>query len=200
MSCPDCPICGKLDTFSHCVLTCGGLPNAVTAAHDEAWTSLFHSITSHLTQAWDKWKDKVVHTTGIPCGLSADLKPDGILLHQEDKRIIVLEFKRTSVFWPDSFTKGYLRKWVKYAPLVSSLQDANPGWKVDLAIFVLGDRGLFDEEQWEDSWATLGLPTRHFKPFCVKAVLAAQTAESSILAVYNIALKKLNSSGEATGL
>ena len=64
-------------------------------------------------------------------------QPDGVLLHNEDKRIIVLEFKRTSDFWPDSFTKGYLRKWVKYAPLVASLREANPGWTVDLAIFVL---------------------------------------------------------------
>jgi hypothetical protein len=148
-----------------------------------------------------------MHNTLIPCediselNPESQLKPDGLLRNIEEKTIFVLEFKRTSDFWPDCFSRGYLKKWVKYAPLVQAIQESNPGWKVELAIFVLGDRGLLDEEQWEDSWELLGLAPRLLQPFCIKAVLAAQTATTSCLAVYNTALQALNAApGGAAGL
>ena len=176
------------------MLTCGGLPDAVTDAHNAAWSTLYNFITSRLSPAWEHWLDKPVHTTSIPCDYLSELKPDGILLHEEQKRIVVLEFKRTSDFWLDSFARGFLQKWIKYTPLVDSLRSSNPGWSVDLAVFVLGDRGLLDEDQWKSSWETIGLPPKLLGPFCIKAVLAAQTAATSTLAVYNTALKKLNAS------
>ena len=85
------------------------------------------------------WKDKVISTTGLPCLSLASLKPDGLLWHKEDKLIHVLEFKHTTDFFPDSFELGFLRKFIKYTPLVLALEHANPDHTVSLFVFTLGD-------------------------------------------------------------
>ena len=88
-----------------------------------------------------------------------------MLLHEPSKVIYVLEFKRASDFFPDSFERGFLRKYIKYQPLVEALEAANPGWDVQLTVFCLGDRGLLEEERWLDNWSILGLPASGFSPF-----------------------------------
>ena len=89
--------------------------------------------------------------------------------------IHVLEFKRTSDFFPDSFERGFLRKFIKYQPLVEALMLSNPDWSVNLLVFTLGDRGLLDEERWLENWATLALPDKGFSTFAVTAATLAQT-------------------------
>jgi ribonuclease HI len=189
---PDCPLCCSLDHFSHRVLTCGAMADAITAAHDTIWSDLFGLITAHLPADWKSWKDKVISTTGIPCCDLAHLKPDGVLLHEPSKVIYVLEFKRASDFFPDSFERGFLRKFIRYQPLVEALEAANPGWDVQLTVFCLGDRGLLEEERWLDNWSILGLPASGFLPFATTAARLAQTVATTILECYSAALRALH--------
>ena len=60
---------------------------------------------------------------------------------------------------------------------------------MDLSIFSIGDRGLLDEERWQENWENLKLPEKGFKPFATKAAHLAQTAATAILECYNIALR-----------
>ena len=138
-ACGLCALCGHLDTFSHRMLRCSAVHEAVTAAHDKVWATLFPMICSHLPPGWTTWKDKVVSTTTVPCLSLASLKPDGLLWHKEDKLIHVLEFKHTTDFFPDSFERGFLRKFIKYTPLVRALETANKEHMVCLFVFTLGD-------------------------------------------------------------
>ena len=168
------------------------MADAITAAHDTIWSDLFGLITAHLPADWKSWKDKVINTTGIPCYDLAHLKPDGVLLHEPSKVIYVLEFKRASDFFPDSFERGFLRKYIKYQPLVEALEAANPGWDVQLTVFCLGDRGLLEEERWLDNWSILGLPASGFSPFATTAARLAQTVATTILECYSAALRALH--------
>jgi hypothetical protein len=174
------------------MLSCGRVAESITAAHDTVWTTLFDMITTHLPADWKTWKDKFVSMTGIPCQMETDLKPDAILLHKDSKTIHVLEFKRASDFWPDSFERGFLRKWIRYRPLIEAFLEANPGWTVDLSVFSLGDRGLLDEKRWQENWNRLALPESGFKPFATKAAGMAQTVATTILECYNVALRNMN--------
>jgi hypothetical protein len=47
-SSPLCPLCGHTDHYSHRVLTCCAVSDAITAAHNKAWTTLYDLLTSHL--------------------------------------------------------------------------------------------------------------------------------------------------------
>ena len=192
VSSPDCPLCGKLDHFSHRVLTCGAVPDAITAAHNTVWAALFKTLCSHLDLTWTKIYDTVVNRTDIPCVEHSHLKPDGILSQESTKTLYVLEFKRTNDFFPDSFSRAFLRKLVKYKPLLESLRTSNPWWTVELFIFSLGDRGLLDEERWEANWDKMGLPENKLTPFCVQACSLAQTVATDILEVYSGAMQVLN--------
>ena len=120
-----------------------------------------------------------------------------ILLHLESTTIHVLEFKRTSDFFPDSFERGFLRKFIKYQPLVEALMLSNPEWTVNLLVFTLGDRGLLDEERWLENWTTLALPDKGFSTFAVTAATLAQTTTTTILECYSVALKALNAAPSA---
>ena len=162
-------------------------------AHDKVWTTLFSLLCSHLPPGWTMWKDKVISTTDIPCLSQASKKPDGLLWHKEDKLIHVLEFKRTTDFFPDSFELGFLRKFIKYTPLVQALETANKDHTVRLFVFTLGDRGLLDEERWTANWAHLSLPPKGLAPFCVRAALLAQEVATDILATYKVAMQNLSS-------
>jgi hypothetical protein len=168
------------------------MSDAVTAAHDKAWKPLFALICSHLAPEWQVWRDEFVGKTDIPCDSLTTLKPDGLLWNPEEGIIEVLEFKRTNDFFPDSFKKGFLKKWIKYKPLVTALEAANPGCKVRLSVFTLGDRGLHDEARWAENWSKMDLPPKGLYPFCVKAALLAQEVATDILAVYSGVLKNLS--------
>ena len=103
----------------------------------------------------------------------------------------MLKFKHTTDFFPDSFERGFLRKFIKYTPLVWALEHANPDHTVCLFVFILGDRGLLDEERWAANWAHLSLPPKGLAPFCVCAALLAQDVATDILATYTVALQNL---------
>jgi hypothetical protein len=189
---PDCPICGLTDHFSHRVLSCIAVSEAITAAHNKAWSTLYNLLVSHLPQSWEHWYDKVVSTIDIPCASHSHLKPDAILRHKLSNSIYILEFKRTNDFFLDSFRRGYLKKVVKYTPLIDALKSSNPDYHIELLIFCLGDRGLLDSSLWASNWETLSLPDNCLSPFCTIAALVAQQVASDILAVHSTAMKKLN--------
>ena len=86
---PDCPICGLTDHFSHRVLSCIAVSEAITAAHNKAWSTLYNLLVSHLPQSWEHWYDKVVSTIDIPCASHSHLKPDAILRHKLSKSIYI---------------------------------------------------------------------------------------------------------------
>jgi hypothetical protein len=161
-------------------------------AHNDAWEPLFAKIKKYMKTGWESWLDKVIANTEIPCQRLTKLKPDGILRNQESEEMFLLEFKRTSDFFTDSLDRGFLRKWIKYTPLVEALQEANPRYKITLLIFVLGDRGFIDETQWWSNWKAMGLKEASFKSFCIKAALAAQEVADTTLAVYSAAVKNMN--------
>jgi hypothetical protein len=101
-----------MDHFSHRVLTCEIMSDAITAAHNTAWSALYTKIISHFSDRWDKWFDEFVSKTTIPCHSLTELKPDAILHNKDTKQIFVLEFKRTNDFFVDGLRRGYLKKTV----------------------------------------------------------------------------------------
>ena len=62
------------------------------------------------------------------------------------------------------------------------------GWDVQILVFIIGDRGLLDEDRWRSNWKNLNLEQKSFTPFCKGAIVAAQAAATDILTVYKGAL------------
>jgi hypothetical protein len=191
ISSSDCALCGRVDHFSHRVLTCEIMSDAITAAHNTAWSALYTKIISHFSDRWDKWYDEIVSKTTVPCESLTELKPDAILHNKDTKQIFVLEFKRTNDFFVDGLRRGYLKKTVRYAPLVTAMEESNPGYEVLLLIFCLGDRGLLDFQLWKSNWEALELPEASLKQFCSDAALLAQQVATDILLVYSGVLKSM---------
>ena len=102
-----------------------------------------------------------------------------------------MEFKRTNNFFVVGLRRGYLKKIVKYAPLVVALETANLDYEVLLFIFCLGDRGLLDFPLWKTNWEALELPKASLKQFCSNAALLAQQVATDILLVYSGVLKSM---------
>ena len=59
----------------------------------------------------------------------------------------MLEFKQTTDFFPDSFERVLLRRWVKYQPLIEDLKKENPKQEIELLVFVLSASSLFNENR-----------------------------------------------------
>jgi len=194
-----CVLCGKRDTYSHRVCTCSHMHDAVTAGHDTAWKALYELLIKHLPDHTKYWFDTVLakiplKNLGQALGTAGKYKPDGVIEMQANQSLYLLEFTRTTDLWETSLERASIRKRDKegYRLMIDALQKARPGWKVQLITFVLGDRGFFEEEQWEANWNKLRLPETEFKHFAVLAVQMAHEVADDILQAYSGAILAQN--------
>eukprot|EP00961_Rhodomonas_salina_P174231 2349212-Rhodomonas_salina.1 len=137
---------------------------------------------------------------GLPEALpfnSGRTKPDGLAQNESEQHCWLLEFARSSDFWPDSLSLAHQRKHDKvgYVRLQSDLRAALPNTNVRLLTFILGYRGLVDENLWTNHLTRLGLPTIKHRGFFDLAIPGAYKLTEDILRVQKARLKTLASAG-----
>jgi len=198
-----CVLCGKRDTYSHRVCSCKQVHDAITLGHDTAWKALYENLIKHVPDKTGYWFDTTLGSIPLgalqhPLGKAGKYKPDGLVEMTDSRTLFLLEFTRTTDLWEDSLERANIRKRDKegYRLMIEALQRARPGWNVNLITFVLGDRGLFDENQWEENWKRLKLPSSGFKHFASLAVQMAYEVAEDILQAYNGAIAAQNARTE----
>jgi len=190
-----CALCGHRDTYSHRVCACSKMHDAITKAHDEAWKVLYEVVVKHLPSNVSHWYDTRLASIPLrnlarPIGSAGKYKPDAVVEDETRHTIHLLEFARTTDLWSDSLDISRARKHDKrgYKAMIEALQLARPGWRVELRTFVLGDRGFFDEMEWNRHWEGMSLPPPGFKELGSAAVQAAYESADLVLTAYKGAI------------
>eukprot|EP00961_Rhodomonas_salina_P036291 487966-Rhodomonas_salina.1 len=144
-----------METPSHILCKCNKLHEIITALHDKIWRCLFECLSGTLP-GWSLHYDSPIGkmalteltsplTGSVRCG-----KPDGVAQRPSQNECFLLEFTSTTDFWPTSLDAALASKEDKkgYVDMLACLKEHLPGWDVRLLTFVLGDRGLMDENTW----------------------------------------------------
>ena len=194
-----CNLCGCVETPSHILCSCKPLQDIVTASHDKIWKRLFEFLNVSLPD-WKFHFDKAIgkfdllELTRPFTGSVSKKKPDGAAQRMSQNECFLLEFTRTTDFWPTSLDASRVRKEDKegYVEMLAGLCDRLPGWNVQLLTFVLGDRGLFDEKTWKLNLDSLCLTLSQQKNFVRLAQTGAYEVVEDILQVRSALLHALH--------
>eukprot|EP00961_Rhodomonas_salina_P266182 3598063-Rhodomonas_salina.3 len=102
-------------TPSHILCSCKPLQDIVTALHDKIWKCLFEFLAVSLPD-WKLYFDKAIGkfdllelTRPFTCSVSKK-KPDGAAQRTSQNECFLLEFMRTTDFWPTSLDTSRARK------------------------------------------------------------------------------------------
>jgi hypothetical protein len=173
-------------------LECAALHDAITAAHDRAFSPIQKILSSALPTFDCHWMTPAglpfpnlrqshasladVLPTSAFRGLDKQV-PDGILL--SPTLIVLLEFTRTSDATPHSMAPARAAKELKYHALLQSVIQLYPDRRVHLGILVLGTRASIPLAEW----------TRQLEPLPLRAstlkLIFHAAAEGAILAMHD---------------
>ena len=102
----------------------------------------------------DRPGEEVLHS---PSQL-ARLQPDGVVVHEAKRRIVLLEFTRPNDGWDDALWQAAARKDGKYRLLLHALRGyARAGWTVQLHALPVGVMGTLHLAHWVPAMETVGI-------------------------------------------
>jgi ribonuclease HI len=198
-----CPHCssGANETLSHFLSVCPRFHDARTAAHNQISACLSSSLKSHLPHKWKLYKEAAMLRTGLrmrPVSSArvretgrhvseANLKagrmslsrwqPDFVAVSFKAKKIAILELCRPSDTSPGQLQAAYDRKMNTYGPLVEALGHySDSGWSVKILPWVVGARGLVQEQAMHHALEYLEVPKTSWRPIIEDTVLASVSA------------------------
>eukprot|EP00961_Rhodomonas_salina_P011597 155938-Rhodomonas_salina.1 len=104
-----------METPSHILCKCNKLHEIITASHDKIWRRLFECLSGTLP-GWSLHYDSPIGKmalTELASPLTGSIrrgKPDGVAQRPSQNECFLLEFTRTTDFWPTSLDAARARK------------------------------------------------------------------------------------------
>ena len=199
--CPFCP--GTRETLAHFACVCPQFREARTAAHNQVRKRVSSLLAKCLQDRWELYEETPMAKTGlrlsrvsVPCMEASGrplpehhdgticvgrLQPDLVLVSQSLRKIAIVEVNRPMDGSSEQLAAAHERKMRTYAPLLEALQAyLDEGWQVEILPWVVGVRGLLDDETIKCCLRFLEIPRQCWQQ------IVADTAKESVTAFYSL--------------
>ena len=177
-----------VETLTHFLSICPGFHDARTAAHNRIRQALAGSLRKVLPSHWQLHEETPMSATGlelqpVPSALMIQAgrllstsiapdediipsrwQPDFMAVSPQNKKIGIIDLCRPSDGYSQQLTEAYERKIRTYGPLQAALGlYSNTGWQVEILPWVVGARGLIQEQRMHRMLDFLEIPTGKWK-------------------------------------
>ena len=186
--CPHCP--DREETWGHVQLACRQFQDMIQKAHNQ----VMKKIKVRLQQSWRKqrlqvntwWETPmriVMEAMGTSMHQEGQWIPDGCCYFANIKRIVLIEFARTSEYDGveqtslECLKKKFQEKEEKYAPLRAEITALLPDHEVEQATFIAGVKGSIMEREWHENFRMLRVEDTEWegiKTAAIKQLLEVQ--------------------------
>ena len=198
-----CPFCssGQDETLTHFLSVCSKFHDARTAAHNQIRGQLSASLKKSLPKGWIQFEETRMAATGLQLRRvptvqvqqsgrtvsNADVEvgsmslgrwqPDLVLISHSRHKIAILEVCRPSDVRLARLREAYQEKLTTYEPLHTALSTyTDYGWEVRTLPWVVGARGLIQNQHMGIALEFLEIPRRAWQSIIDDTVCAALAA------------------------
>jgi len=186
--CPHCP--DREETWGHIQLACRHFQDMIQKGHNE----VMKKIKVRLQQSWRKqrlqvntwWETPmriVMEAMGTTIHQEGQWIPDGCCYFTNIKRLVLIEFARTSEYDGveqtslECLRKKFQEKEEKYAHLRAAIIAILPDHEVEQATFIAGVKGSIMEREWHENFRVLRVEETEWegiKTAAIKQLLEVQ--------------------------
>jgi ribonuclease HI len=198
---PDCIYCKKRtpETFGHLQCECTYFDGVRRVAHNIVADLIVDEIAKRQEGAIAFTDTAMARLfPGCPERVAL-LKPDGIIINRDKKRIYVIEFTRGIRDEPEDWQDKKAEKHNKYHGIRILLQQRYPGFRISQGTFIMGVLGTVDEEDWEEQLESMGVKDTEYDAIMRRCVRGGVLALNAVTTARRAATEEMRASAGKEG-
>ena len=197
----DCIYCKKKvpETFSQLQCECSYFDGVRRIAHNIVADLIIDEVAKRQEGAIAFTDTSMARLFPRCLSQVAALKPDGIVIHRENKVIYVVEFTRGIRDEPTEWQDKKADKCNKYHGIRLVLQKRYPGFKIVQGTFVMGVLGTIDEEEWEEQMESVGVKEGDYDAIMRRCVRGGVMALNTVTSARRAATEEMRASAGIQG-